>query len=105
MGGCGYKWGWMGVENSLGEWIGNIGWIFIWEWIIDGECDWNVGNMGSVEWMWWLNLRWLSVSATCLIIKDLGGYILLIYPHCIKFSDNFHPSQYSHLSPVNRKSV
>ena len=50
-----------------------------------------------------LKLRWLSVSATCLKTKDLGGCFLLIYPHCIKFSDNFQSSQSIHLSPVNRK--
>ena len=50
-----------------------------------------------------LKLRWLSVSATCQKSKDLGGCFLLIYPHCIKFSDNFQRLQYIHLLPVNRK--
>ena len=50
-----------------------------------------------------LKLRWLSVSATCLKSKDLGGCILLIYPHCIKFSDNSQSSQFIHHPPVYRK--
>ena len=50
-----------------------------------------------------LKLRWLSVSATCLKSKVLGGCFLLIYPHCIKLSDNFHSIQSAHLLPVNRK--
>ena len=44
------------------------------------ECDGNVGNMGVWSGLVRLKLRWLSVSATCLKIKVLGGCILLIYP-------------------------
>ena len=82
----------------MSEWWdnGEIGYL---EWEIDGS----VGNMGSVELVVRLNLRWLSVSATCLIIKDLAGCFLPIYPHYIKFSDNFHQSQYSHTLPVYQK--